>query len=277
MSMKDLPLAAKRQRMAKCMQWLRSAYARPPAPSERPALDRLILEHLQDELGPRAGETAFGLLQEHFVDWNEVRVSRDVEFERALAAVGFGPAQAQSLRTILSSLFERTNALSLEPWRGKPLHETEAVLTPLGVSRRAANATGLLSLGLNTLTLESGGLRVLQRLGMVDLEAGADQALDELSAVVAATDRADFYWLLSVHAKETCRERGPLCPRCVLLRVCPTGQARTAPKAGAAPRSGEPTRVAGARPKQPLRLRRPEASSVCSQSKKSTVKKGRRK
>jgi len=231
-AMKDLPLAAKRQKMAKCMRWLRSAYARPPASPERPALEQLILEHLKDELGPRPGETAFVLLQEHFVDWNEVRVSRDVEFERPLAGVGFGPAPAQRLRNVLTSLFERTNTLSLEPWRGKPLHEVEAVLAPLGVSRRAANATAFLSLGANTLALESGGLRVLQRLEVVEPEAGADQALGELSAVVAATDRADFYWLFSVHARETCRERGPLCSRCVLLRVCPTGQARTAAKPG---------------------------------------------
>jgi endonuclease-3 len=208
------------------MQWLRSAYPRPGGAPDRPALEQLILEHLKDELGARVGETALGLLQEHFVDWNEVRVSRDVEFERALGSIGFGPDQAQRLRNILTSLFERTNALSLEPWRGKPLHETEAVLTPLGVSRRAASATALLSLGLNTLALESGGLRVLQRLGMVEPSAEADQALGGLSAVVAATDRVDFYWLFSVHAKETCRERGPLCSRCVLLRVCPTGQAR---------------------------------------------------
>jgi endonuclease-3 len=228
--MKDLPLAEKRQKMAKCMQWLRSAYPRPAGAPDRPALDQLILEHLKDELGARVGETALGLLQEQFVDWNEVRVSRDVEFERALGAVGFGPDQAQRLRTILSSLFDRTNALSLEAWRGKPLHETEAVLTPLGVSRRAANATALLSLGLNTLALESGGLRVLQRLEMVETTAEADTALGELSAVVAATDRADFYWLFLAHAKETCRERGPMCSRCVLLRVCPTGQARTPAK-----------------------------------------------
>jgi endonuclease-3 len=212
------------------MRRLRSAYPRPAAGPERPALDQLVLEHLKDELGPRAGESAFALLREHFVDWNEVRVSRDVEFERALADLGFGPDQAQRLRNVLTSLFERTNALSLEPWRGKPVHEIEAVLAPLGVSRRAANATAFLGLGANALALELGAVRVLQRLEVVEAGAGADTALGELSAVVAATDRADFYWLFSVHAKETCRERGPLCPRCVLLRVCPTGHARTAAK-----------------------------------------------
>jgi len=179
-----------------------------------------------DELGPRRGSVALGLLHREFVDWNEVRVTRDAELTRVLAAVKLTTGQAARLRSILATLFDRTNTLSIDQVRGKPLHEIGVLLATLGASRRASSATALGALGANVLALEPGGLRVLRRLAAVAATTEADEALEQLGTVVAAADRADFYWLLAEHARVTCRERAPLCRNCVLLKDCPTGQAR---------------------------------------------------
>ncbi len=195
------------------------------------------MEHLVDELGPRRAETGLQVLKREFVDWNEVRVCRQSELVNVLDAVSLTSDQAFTVRGVLARLFERTNALSLDHLRGKPLHEIDAALGALGVSLRARNATAFLRLGANVLSLSPGGLRVLKRLGAVHPSAEADEALEELALVVAADRRADFYWLLSAHARETCKERGPLCPDCVFLKDCPTGQSRTA-----RPRSTRPAR-----------------------------------
>ena len=66
------------------------------------------------------------------------------------------------------------------------------------------------------------------------MSAEADEAIEKLALVVAAADRADFYWLLQVHARRTCKDRGPQCQDCVLLKDCPTGESRAAdgPSAG---------------------------------------------
>lgn len=228
-SLRDLPLAARRERMSKWLDRLRSAYGESAGPAvSEPALDLLIREYLTDELGPRKAATACELLRREFVDWNEVRVSRDSEIQRVLAEVGLTKEQAQGIRNILSVLFERTNTLSLEHLRGRPLHEVAALLDSLGVSLRARHTAAFLALGANVLALEPAALRVLRRLEAVSASAGADQALEELASVVAAADRSDFYWLTSRHARETCKERRPLCSRCVLRADCPSGRARRA-------------------------------------------------
>jgi len=229
-SMKDLPLAKKRQVMSEWISRLQKAYGRPAEPTVRPPLDHLIYEHLVDELGRRQAGTAMDILQREFVDWNEVRVSRDNELAKALTDVGLTTEQSARLRRVLSALFERTNSMSLEELKGKTQHEIDSVLGVLAVSKRAAATTAFLTLGANVLAMPPEALRVLQRLAVMGEEATADEALEELANVVAAADRADFYWLFGQHAARTCKARGPLCPDCVVLSHCPTGQARTARK-----------------------------------------------
>lgn len=233
--------------MSRWLGRLRSAYGRPPerpAPSE-PALDLLVREHLTDVLGRRRAAAACELLRREFVDWNEVRVSRDAELQKVLAQVGLTREQAQTLRGILIALFERTNALSLGHLRGRPLHEMAALLESLGVSRRARNTAAFLALGANVLALDPTALRVLRRLEAVPDSAGADGALEALAAVVAAADRADFYCLSLAHARQTCKERRPRCAECVLRTDCPTGRARRARAA-----AGRKARTDKAEPKK---------------------------
>jgi len=253
--LRELPLAEKRRRMSRWVRRLRSTSGPPAAPPERPAVDQLMLEHLVDELGPRRAETGFQLLKREFVDWNEVRVSRQSELVKVLDAVGLTSEQASAVRGVLASLFERTNALSLDHLRGKPQHEIDAALGALGVSTRARNSTAFLCLGANVLALSPAGLRVLKRLGAVHPSAEADGALDELALVVAADRRADFYWLFSAHARETCKERGPLCRNCVLLKGCPTGQGRTARRRSARPPKERRPRAGRAPPRGAAKAR----------------------
>ena len=266
-SLRELRLVEKRRRMSRWVRRLRSVSAPPSAPPERTAVDQLVLEHLVDELGPRRAETGFQVLKREFVDWNEVRVSRQSELVKVLDAVSLTSDQAFTVRAVLARLFERNNALSLDHLRGKPLHEIDAALGALGVSMRARNATAFLRLGANVLSLSPGGLRVLKRLGAVHASAEADEALEELALVVAADRRADFYWLLSAHARETCKERGPLCPDCVFLKDCPTGQSRTA-----RPRSTRPAR--GRRP-APGARRSPRRGAAKATAAKRTRKKAK--
>ena len=232
--LKDLRLVEKRRRMSRWVRRLRSAYERPPEPRERLALDQLVLEHLLDGMAERRAGSAFQLLKSEFVDWNEVRVTRESDLVKVLEAADLSKEQASTLRNVLATLFERTNAVTLEHLRGKPLHEIDVTLGALGVSKRARNTMAFLRLDANVLALAPSGLRVLRRLGAVPTSAEADEAIAQLTLVVAAAARADFYWLLTVHARRTCKDRGPRCRDCVLLKDCPTGESRTTdgPSAG---------------------------------------------
>ena len=229
-SMKDQSLAQKRRRMSKWLRRLGGADEQSSEPPEEEgALDCLIREHLSDELGRRQALQALRILGQEFVDWNEVRVTRDGELAKMMGELGVTVERAGRLRGVLGALFERTNGLSLDHLRGKPHHEIDALMGALGVSRRAASATALRALGANVLTVEVGALRVLRRLEAVEAPS-ADEALEELSLVVAASDRADFYRLFAGHGRRVCTERAPSCPECVLLSDCPTGRARKASK-----------------------------------------------
>ena len=215
--MKDLLLVEKRQRMSEWIELLRGSYQRPLPPPPRRPLDQLILEVIAGQVSRRRAAQTLQILRDEFVDWNEVRVSRDRELAKTADAVGLTDEQAGRLRTTLTALFDRTNVLSLDHLRGKPHHEVDALMGTLGVSQQAAAATAFLTLELNVLALAPGVLRVLERLGAVVPAASEDEALEELGLVVAAAERADFYWLFAAHARGTCRDRTPGCSQCVLL------------------------------------------------------------
>ena len=74
--------------------------------------------------------------------------------------------------------------------------------------------------------------RVAQRLGLIPpgLDVGPAHAVleDMLPPEWDAQTVYDDHEILMFHGQRCCFFRGPECPRCILLDLCPTGQARMA-------------------------------------------------
>ena len=88
------------------------------------------------------------------------------------------------------------------------------------------------SLGGHAIPLDGPTVRVLQRLGVID-EVDPDD-LESLRGgiehMIPKVRGPEFTELMSIHAKEICTEKDPLCAKCPLLSECPTGQELTAKK-----------------------------------------------
>lgn len=86
-----------------------------------------------------------------------------------------------------------------------------------------------------TLPLDSNGLRVLQRLGLVtegkDYRRSYRRAQETLAPALPRTYDAliEAYQLLRQHGQELCRRNTPACPVCPLRSQCPSGRLALSP------------------------------------------------
>lgn len=107
-----------------------------------------------------------------------------------------------------------------------PVAEAKAWLRSLpGVGPKTAACVLLFSLGKPVLPVDTHILRVAKRLGLIDSRVSAEKAHEILGEMVLAKDVYQFHIHMIEHGRKVCKAQRPRCRECVLLKVCPTGQA----------------------------------------------------
>ena len=80
------------------------------------------------------------------------------------------------------------------------------------------------------LPVDSHHHRVAQRTGLIGskVDVGPSHPIlrSQLPEDWSAQDLYDNHEILMLHGQQVCHHRGPACGACVLLDLCPTGQAR---------------------------------------------------
>src|SRR5262249_19589492 len=111
----------------------------------------------------------FQALQNHFFDWNEVRVSSVREIEEALGDIPDAELRANRLISFLQEVFETTYSFDLEALHKKGLKQAAKQLARYQAANDYAIAWVIQqSLGGHAIPLDSPSLRVLRRLGLLD-------------------------------------------------------------------------------------------------------------
>jgi endonuclease III len=136
---------------------------------------------------------AFRELRRRFPDWAQVRDAPTAAVEEAIARVTWPEMKAPRIQAILRAVEERAGGLDLG---------FLAAMTP-----DVAQRTGLI--GPNVAVGPSHAI----------LEALLPEAWD-VQAVY------DHHEVMMLHGQKCCFFRNPACGRCVVLSLCPTGQAR---------------------------------------------------
>ena len=81
---------------------------------ERPVLEQFIYAILRENATRDSADQAFKSLQDHFYDWNEVRVSSTLEIIETLEGIVADPqARAQRVVDFLQEIFETTYSFDL--------------------------------------------------------------------------------------------------------------------------------------------------------------------
>lgn len=152
---------------------------------------------------------------------------RDVE--RIIKSCGFFRAKARNIIGAARDISER--------FEGKVPHDRESLESLAGVGRKTASVVMANAFDEPALAVDTHVFRVAHRLGLTLGKTPLDVEHD-LVAVVPRAKWGLATNLLILHGRAICKAPRPLCERCPLLRLCPTGK------------------IVVKKPAQPKRLRR---------------------
>ena len=175
---------------------------------------------------------AFRTLRERFPTWDAVRDAPTNEVQEAVAAATWPEQKTPRLQEVLRQITERRGELSLDFLAETPVTEARAWLESLpGVGPKTSTATLLFSrLRRPALPVDSHHHRVAQRLGLIGPKVDVGPAHALLEALLPpdwdAQTVYDHHEVLMLHGQRVCHWRGPNCEKCVVLDLCPFGQAR---------------------------------------------------
>ena len=155
------------------------------------------------------------------------------ELEQDIKQTGFYRNKAKHLREAGRQLVERF---------GGDVPRTMDELTTLpGVARKTANVVLGNAYGIvEGVVVDTHVSRLAQRLALTRSQDPAKIEQD-LMALLPREDWLDFSHLLIYHGRAVCQARTPHCAECVLLDLCPTGRANTAPHASELAPAAKPT------------------------------------
>jgi endonuclease-3 len=141
----------------------------PAEPEVRPVLEQFLYALLREGATREQADRAFRNLQEHFFDWNEVRVSSLREVEEVLEDMPDAENRANRLINFLQEVFETTFSFDLEVLHKKGLKQAAKQLSRYQAASDYTVAWVVQhSLGGHAIPLDEPTIRALRRYGLID-------------------------------------------------------------------------------------------------------------
>jgi endonuclease-3 len=143
--------------------------------------------------------------------------SRSGELEQDVKSTGFYRNKARNIREAARLIVER--------YHGEVPRTMAELLTLPGVARKTANVVLGNAYGVvEGVVVDTHVGRLARRMGLSDSEDPA-RVEQDLMALFPQRDWLALSHALIYHGRAICQARQPLCDRCALVDVCPTGQA----------------------------------------------------
>lgn len=199
-------------------------------------LSELVSSLLSHRTRNAASGAAFKALRRRWPDWQSVRDAPVAEVEATIAGVTWPEQKAPRIQAILRRITERVGSLSLDLLSGMTVPEARAWLEELpGVGPKTSAAVlSFSTLRQAALPVDSHHHRVAVRTGLIPASLAVGPSHAVLSAQLPeewdAQQVYDNHEVMMLHGQRCCYYQAPACDRCVLLRLCPTGQALRPPE-----------------------------------------------
>lgn len=204
-------------------------------------LSELVSSLLSQRTKNKDSSIAFKSMRAAFPTWEAVRDAPVEALQASIRAATWPEQKAPRIQHILRVIGAERGELSLDFLEGMSVPAARAWLETLpGIGRKTSAATLLFStLRMRAMPVDTHHYRVAQRLGLIAPTIGEGKSHDILEAQLPAEWDAqaifDHHEIMMFHGQRCCFFRKPDCARCVLLDLCPTGQARLAPPAASSP------------------------------------------
>ncbi len=160
--------------------------------------------------------------------WDSARTASVSEVENAIRAGGLAQIKAPRIQAILQDIWERTGQTDLEALRGwDDVQIREYLRSFPGVGAKTAACVLMFNLGRPVLPVDTHVHRVAGRLGLIGPKTTADQAHDQLQALLNDDQVYSFHVHFIEHGRHTCHARRPACERCPIRAECDWFQAQS--------------------------------------------------
>ena len=210
----------------------------------REPMDQLVRSMICGRTQDAQSDAAYARLKLRFQPWSTLLDAPVEEIAALLGAVTFAADKGARLHAAFTRIRERVGEVSLDSLADMPVDQAYFWLRGLeGVGAFAAAATlNFSSLRRRVFAVDTHGLRVLQRFGLVSdtasPEAAGEQVLKAAPSHWTPEDFYELHWLLKRLGQTQCGPAAPRCGGCPLSGDCvrkagahrtkPAGQGRAA-------------------------------------------------
>jgi len=228
---------SKLRALERVRQHLRRRFGEAPTVTVTHPVEHAIRAILSEEATAAEVDSALDRLRRHFVDMNDLRVSRPREIRDVL-----GPNfprsghKARVIPRLLDQVFHQHNSMVWDFLESMGKVQTRAYFEKLEDVRPFIAATLARDCaGAHAVPVDNDVARVLSRLGILDPAKESEVRMQAfLERAVKASRAREFHWLIKRLAEEFCLVGGGLCTRCSLKVVCVCAVLPSKRKAGKA-------------------------------------------
>jgi endonuclease-3 len=184
---------------------------------------------LQEEATREEVDAAMDRIRDHFIDFNDLRVSRPREIREVLGDdFPRASSKARVIPRLLDQVFKRHNSMVWDFLEGmgkvecREFFEALEEVRPYVAATMARDCTDA-----HAFPVDRDVGRVLGRLGLVDLGSESEADMQAfMERAVKSTQAWELHALLRRLAEEVCLVDEPRCSKCPLKTMCPTVERR---------------------------------------------------
>jgi hypothetical protein len=182
-------------KLIKTFRSLKRGYGKVTKPKYASSTDAMIYAIVSEQITESAACAAIKKLTKHFVDWNDLRVSRD---EEIVDVLGKDTAEnqriAEALTLSLNTIFNKYDVISLDSLKEGGKRLAKALLEKLLPSSRfVVNYTVLTALDGHVVPLTPKMLEYLKSNELVQPDATIEEIEGFLERQISASQAYDFY------------------------------------------------------------------------------------
>jgi endonuclease-3 len=148
-------------------------------PPQRTVLETLMYAALLENTTFDKADAAYTVLENYYIDWNEIRVCSNRELADTLTDLPNPDAAAERVRKALQGIFEKTYEFNLEEYRkkGKALAEHLKALESMSATPYMIQYTAQVALDGHLIPFDEASLRIMRRLNLAQVSSDGTQEI----------------------------------------------------------------------------------------------------
>ena len=155
---------------------LQKRYKHIPKPQERSLLECLMFAACLENASFDAAESAYSVLDHHYIDWNELRVSTPQEIADTLPMLPKPLEVGERIKKTLQWVFETTYMFDLEEYRKKTIGQVVEYLDSIpSCSPFMVNYLVQIGLSGHQIPFDEAALRIMRRLDLTKVNNGQEE------------------------------------------------------------------------------------------------------